>query len=257
MASNITLNNTVSEYGTRLTVSLWYGVLSGLGIILLLPVLAVTIIQRHTKMTPFYIFQINLLVGSLCTLVIYLTFFVPCIAAAAQLYGTSVSTFYIFLGYIAFVIVQLNSFLISVNRCFMICKKSFHDNIFTLKFSKIFAVPTWFLSGFALFISEILGCSTVFVEKQFFYYTSHKNFSILLSVGSIVSYVCIYVVTLFYFIAIWYIWKGKQKIFTSNQQASNNMSKFQMNLFYQAICIWLTLLASAISTYAVNVLYVI
>lgn len=238
--------NTSVTISTRSMISAWYGIWSCFGTLLVLSVLIATIIQKRSHLTPVYVFLINLNVANLLMFIIYIIYVVPCVATGTQVYGKLFGKIFSACQSVTFSTIVQNTFLISINRSLVVYQSKLHDRIFTVNISKILTVATWFLSAIILYIDIALGCHSLFFENKFVFSSICTKISALVTFKAFVYYFCIYGVALFYILAIAKLWKTKKCFLSSNHQASVNMSKYQMNMFYQAACIWLSLLANAV-----------
>lgn len=247
MADNLSqFANISNNSDTRLVLSLWYGAWSCFGLILVVTVLLATVIQKLSKLSPFYTLLVNLNIANLLMFLIYLIYVVPCVAIGIQLYGQMCGRFFAYCQSIAFSTILQNSFLISVNRSLTVCNKSLHDKIFRRKLSKGVTAFTWIFSVTVSSIDNVLGCSPTFLEDKFVFSNNCSKIPSYLTTKSLLLYICVYFVALFYIMAILKLWKTKKTLSEMNEQVATHMSSYQMSMFYQAICIWVALLANAI-----------
>lgn len=244
--SQNTLNGT-DKSNERIIVSLWYGIWSSFGLFFVSMVLIATIIQKRSKWAPFFIFLVNLNIANILMFIVYSIYVVPCVVTGRQVYGEIFGRYCSACQSITFSTIVLNSFLISVNRSLTVCQPKLHDKIFTLKMSKIITAATWFISSIGFGIDNALGCQPIFFENRFIFSQICTQITVLITTRAFISYFCIYGVAVFYIIAVWKLWETKKRFLTlNNQQVSINMTKYHMNMFYQATCIWLSLLGNSI-----------
>lgn len=240
-------NSTDSSDSTKYYVGVWYTVMSTLGLALVMPVLVTTIKLNGTKMTPFYMFLTNLCIADAALFCLYIFYVVPCVVQSSQVYGV-VGDFSVMglLESVIFITIVCNSFVISFNRFLCICFTDWEPIAFTRNSSLIMAVSTWCVGLSVNLLNIVMSCVTTFNEKKYTFSTTCSKITGSLSFGSFIIYFCVYGVAICYALIARKLWKQKKKICASNQQIAQNMSKRQMNMFFQALCIWLSLLSNAI-----------
>lgn len=237
---------TDSDYA-KFYISIWYAILSVVGLVLILLVLTAVIKLKHNKMAPFYMILINHCIADALTFFLYIIYVIPCVLSQRQVYGI-VNGFSV-MGYIEsalFMTVVSSSFLISFNRFLCICFKNIHDKIFTRSFSICMIFGAWVFAFFTTFFSVLISCRTIFNELKYTFSTFCESIPPYLSLGSFIVYFFVYGVGLFYILIILNILKRKNEVGDANQQITTKLNNRQMKFFYQALCIWLSLLINTI-----------
>lgn len=235
-----------SDY-ERVYIGIWYSILSLVGLVLILIVLYAIIKLKHVKTPPFYMILINLCIADVLTFCLYIFYVIPCVFSQRQLYGI-VNGFSV-MGFIEaalFMAVISNSFLISCNRFLCICFKNLHDRIFTRVISYCLVLGTWVFAFIMTLINVLISCRTIFNEFKYTFSTFCEKIPPYLSTESFVVYVFVYGVALCYVFIILHFLKHKNEINPANHQITTNINNRQMKFFYQALCIWLSLLLDAI-----------
>lgn len=237
---------------TRYYLATYYAVLSFFGLCLELAVLMTTVFQQKSNLTSFYIHLLNLGIADGVQFIIVLVYFVPCTVTSSQIYGSIIGSAFSFLAIGCFYSAIQNTFVISMNRFAMIVSKKFVSRFFTSSISKTVSIGTWLTSAMIILINYNLSCTPAFSERSYTFGTKCQNINMALSFGSFVAYGCVYGISVFYIGAFWKLWKKKKQIGSINNQASENMSKHQMNLFYQATGIWLATLIDVLGNVKKN-----
>lgn len=246
------MNSTLVSDKAKYYVSLWYCTLCFFGFTLDSLVLFTIIKLKRSNMTSFYIFLCNLCFSESCLFLLYAFYAVPCIIASKLLYGVvdDVNVMSLFQGVI-FYTIALNNLFISVNRFICVCFQQLEKRIFPIKFSCFLIIVSWPFCLFVVWLNYLgMSCLSVFLEQRYIFSVVCNGYiPASLDVGSFLIYICTYGMAVFYAITIWKIWKRRKQVQPFNNQITENMTKYQMNTFYQALVIWLALLSNVLGRF--------
>lgn len=250
--SNITLPNITGQISSpkdsdKIIAATMYITVSFVGIFIHV-IVFLGFLKMHdyklAKLPPFYILASNLYLADIVKSLLYMFYASPSILTGHVIIADWIAD----LEGVDYSCIVLSTFMLSVNRAITIENNRLVDVLFTPRLCVVYAIGCW-LTGVLITILDRVAfdCRHVLDVNGFHFGTKCVYHAASANITSIVIYVGIYGLTIFYLRALYVLHKNRLKIQTNDMD--QRARQLQIRLFLQALFVWLGLICNTICKY--------